>query len=64
MKGQRLGSFRLYLTIHQVAVHWVAFVEVSRATMAVLEADRIGHLYGTTKSGGEFNQGTVFEVLP
>lgn len=32
--------------------------------MGALEADRQGNLYGTTKSGGQFDQGTLFEIIP
>jgi len=32
--------------------------------VAALIADKKGHLYGTTKLGGDFNKGVVFEILP
>lgn len=32
--------------------------------MAGLEADKKGHLYGTTALGGATNQGTIFEIIP
>lgn len=34
------------------------------APMAGLEADKHGHLYGTTSYGGPNNMGTVFEIIP
>lgn len=34
------------------------------APMAGLEADKHGHLYGTTSFGGPNNMGTVFEIIP